>query len=36
MGLNGKLAGPCGHFVVTAYFVISDFAIENFLLYFGF
>ena len=30
MGLNGKLAGPCGHIVITAYFVISDLDIENF------
>ena len=38
MGINGKLAGPCGHFVITVYFVISDFVIENFccILYYIF
>ena len=28
--LNGKLTGPFGHFVITAYFVMHDLATENF------
>ena len=30
MGLNGKLPGPCGHFVITVYFAINDFIVESF------
>ena len=32
LGLIGKLEGPCGHFIIIVYFVISDFVIESFIV----